>query len=131
MRFNTVSYTKNKRTIMGFLGVTEDIITFTKSAGKYDDGSTRSAYKQTFFERLFNKGAQKVVESVDSEKELFRIERSKIKNVNIMDVKPMKVAGNITYSTGITFDVDGENYMLGTSTYSEDELKKFKDVFAQ
>lgn len=129
MRIDNVVYYKGKKSVHGFLGANNEIITFTKNAGKFDDGSSRSVYKKTFLEKMFNKGAQKVVETVDSEEELFQLERAKIMNAVVTAVPPVKVAGTIQYSSTMSFECDGQSYMLGYTSSEEVKLKEFEDLF--
>lgn len=129
MRLENVFLLEKKKNIRGFLGVEEDIIVFTQYAGEYDDGSRRSPYKKTFAEKLFNKGAQKVVESVKTEKELLRVEKSKLTDITVTSVPPTKVGGSLTYSTMVGFNYDGMPYMLSYNGENEVSVKEFEHIF--
>lgn len=131
MRLEDVFLLEKKKNTRGFLGVEEDTITFTQYAGEYDDGSSRSPYKKTFAEKLFNKGAQKVVESVKTEKELLRVEKSKLTDVTVTSVPPTKVGGYLTYSTMIGFNYENTAYMLSYNSEGEANIKDFEHIFKE
>lgn len=130
MRIENVFLSEKKKNIRGFLGVGEEVITFTQYAGEYNDGSSRSPYKKTFAERLFNKGAQKVVESVKTEKELLRVERTQITEVTITRIPSRKVAGReVPCSTMVGFNYEGTAHMLSYSNEEEGDIEKFEQLF--
>lgn len=129
MRLENVFLLQKRKNIRGFLGVEEDIITFVQYAGEYDDGSSRSPYKKTFAEKLFNKGAQKIVESVKSEKELLRVDKVKITDLTVTPIPPKKVGGSLTYSTMVGFNYEGVAYMLSYSSENESSVNKFEQLF--
>ena len=127
MRLDGVIWQKSKiKSISGFLSVEGDNILFTKYRDGYND-PTKVLYTKD--ELKMNRLFDKIIGKLKPEKELFRVKKEELKELNITKMDPMSVGGKTYYTVYATFNALGESYSLTHSPKSQDETDKLGEIF--
>ena len=122
MRLDGIFWQKSKmQSIHGFLSVEGSSLIFTKYRDGYSDPSKVLFTKQ---ELKTNRMLDSIIGKLKPEKELFRINKSDIMDLNVMKMEPVKTGGKTYYSVYATFKANGTDYALTHSSNSAEETDK-------
>ena len=129
MRLDWVFWQKNKMSnIQGFLSAEGDSLFFTEYRGGYTD-SARVYYTKE--EIKTNRLIDSIIGIFQPEKELFRVSKNVITDLNIVKPDPVTAGGKTYYTVFATFTADGISYTLTFSPTTEEETGKLDEILAK
>ncbi len=127
-RIDSVYWKKNIiSNVSGFIGIEGDSLIFTQYRGVYDANSGRMLKKG---EIVMNRYLDKLKSLIQPEKQMWRITKNDIKNVELMNIDPTNVNGKTMYSSMINFNANGTKYTLTYASSDENTLKHFNSLFS-
>ena len=128
MRIDGVVWQKSKiQSISGFLSDEGGALIFTKYRDGYTDHGKVLYTKQ---ELKTNRMIDGLIGKMKPEKELFRVNKSGLSNLNIMKMEPVTINGTTYYSVYATFKADGVDYAITHSCNSAEETGQLDEIFA-
>ncbi len=129
MRIDNVVWQKTKITrIEGFLSDEGDSLIFTKYKGGYKD-DTKVLF--TKGELKFNRFLDSTMGKLQPEKEMFRISKKAITELNIMKIDPTTTGGRTYYSVYATFKNNNVDYSLTHVSGSQEETDKLATILSK
>ena len=128
MRVDGVVWQKSKiSSVSGFLSNEGDFLIYTKYKKGYDENSFGLHTKQ---EIATNRIIDSIMGMLRPEKELFRINKKDITDLNVTKLDPVTTGGKTYYSAYATFRANGVDYSMTHASGSAEKADQLGAMFA-
>ena len=127
MRLDGIIWSQSKfKSVPGFLSVEGEFLIFTKYREGYEDPHKVLYTKQ---ELKTNRFLDSIMGKLRPEKELFRVNKSEIVDLDITKMDPIKTGGKTYYTVYATFKFNNVDYALTHSPKTQEETDKLAVMF--